>query len=313
MTVRDYKGLILTGSIGWSGPFMNATVKNGTAGGNFRGSESWLIPRNFASEMRRAFSDAEFSLVYQPMIDLHTGRTTTCEALLRWNHPSRGVILPGNFVSLVEEFGFMPRLGRWVLHAALAEAATWPGGTRVAVNISAAQFLAGDLAQVVRDALTAANLDPGRLELEVAETIQPLPGNAFLRTLRQLRCLGVLLSIDDFGVGHSSFDRLRDFAFDKIKIDRSFVSGFPGRADHAGFVRAIIQFGTELGIPTTAEGAETRSEVDGLRAERCTEAQGFFFSHAHSGAGIRDFISRAQRRRIGGFVQSHLTPFFDSA
>jgi EAL domain-containing protein (putative c-di-GMP-specific phosphodiesterase class I) len=165
----------------------------------------------------------------------------------------------------------------------------------------------------VRDALTDANLDPRRLELEVAETIQPLPGNAFLRTLHELRCLGVLLSIDDFGVGHSSFCRLRDFAFDKIKIDRSFVSGFPGRPDHAGFVRAIIQLGTQLGIATTAEGAETRSEVDGLRAERCTEAQGFFFSHAHSGAGIRDFISRAQRRRIGGFVQSHLTPFFDSA
>ena len=277
---------------------MNVTTKNGMSGG-YRGEETWLAPRIFPAEMHRAFSAAEFSLVYQPMIDLHTGRITACEALLRWNHPSRGVILPGMFVSLVEELGFMPRLGRWVLHAALAEAATWPGGTRVAVNISAAQFLAGDLAQVVSGALTAANLDPRRLELEVAETIEPLPDNAFLRTLHQLRCLGVLLSIDDFGVGHSSFYRLRDFAFDKIKIDRSFVSGFPGRADHAGFVRAIIQLATQLGIPTTAEGAETRSEVEGLRAERCTEVQGFFFSHAHSDAGIRDFISRAQRRRLG--------------
>ncbi len=285
---------------------MNTTAKNGAAGGECRRGESSLVPRISPSEMARAFSDAEFSLVYQPMIDLHTGQITTCEALLRWNHPLSGVILPGEFVSLVEEFGFMPRLGRWVLHAALAEAATWPGGTRVAVNISAAQFLAGDLAQVVHDALTTANLDPRRLELEVTETIQPLPDNAFLRTLHQLRCLGVLLSIDDFGVGHSSFCRLRDFAFDKIKIDRSFVSGFPGRADHAGFVRAIIQLGIQLGIATTAEGAETRSEVDGLRAERCTEAQGFFFSHAHSGAGIRDFISRSQRRPLGRFEQSHL-------
>ena len=160
---------------------------------------------HFASEMARAFSDAEFSLVYQPMIDLHTGRITTCEALLRWNHPSRGVILPGNFVSLVEEFGFMPRLGRWVLHAALAEAATWPGGTRVAVNISAAQFLARRSCASRARRPDDRKPRPGRLELEVAETIQPLPGNAFLRTLHQLRCLGVLLSIDDFGVGHSSF------------------------------------------------------------------------------------------------------------
>jgi len=286
---------------------MNTTAKNGAAGGECRRGESSLVPRISPSEMARAFSDAEFSLVYQPMIDLHTGQITTCEALLRWNHPLSGVILPGEFVSLVEEFGFMPRLGRWVLHAALAEAATWPGGTRVAVNISAAQFLAGDLAQVVHDALTTANLDPRRLELEVTETIQPLPDNAFLRTLHQLRCLGVLLSIDDFGIGHSSFYRLRDFAFDKIKIDRSFVSGFPGRADHAGFIRAIIQLGTKLGIATTAEGAETRSEVDGLRAERCTEAQGFFFSHAHSGAEIRNFITRAQRRPLGSFEQNHLT------
>ena len=240
------------------------------------------------------------------MVDLRTGRITTCEALLRWNHPLRGVILPGDFVSLVEEFGFMPRLGRWVLHAALAEAATWPGGIRVAVNISAAQFLSGDLALVVRDALQAANLEPRRLELEVVETIQPLEDNAFLRTLHQLRCRGVLLSIDDFGVGHSSFYRLRNFAFDKIKIDRSLIGGFPGRADHAAFVRAIIQVGTRLGIATTAEGAETRSEVDGLRAERCTEVQGFFFSHAHSGAKIRDFISRTQRRPLGSFEQDHL-------
>jgi len=285
---------------------MNSTTKNGTAGGECPGGESSLVPRISPSEMARAFSEAEFSLVYQPMIDLHTGRITTCEALLRWNHPLIGVILPGEFVSLVEEFGFMPRLGRWVLHAALAEAATWPGGTRVAVNISAAQFLAGDLAQVVHDALTTANLDPRRLELEVTETIQPLPDNAFLRTLHQLRCLGVLLSIDDFGIGHSSFNRLRDFAFDKIKIDRSFVSGFPGRADHAGFIRAIIQLGTKLGIATTAEGAETRSEVDGLTAARCSEAQGFFFSHAHSGAEIRNFITRAQRRPLGSFEQNHL-------
>src|ERR1700731_357285 len=130
---------------------MNSTTKNGTAGGGFWGGELGLVPHIFPSEMAREFSEAEFSLVYQPMINLHTGRITTCEALLRWNHPLSGVILPGEFVSFVEEFGFMPRLGRWVLRTALAEAATWPGGTRVAVNISATQFIAGDLPHAIHD------------------------------------------------------------------------------------------------------------------------------------------------------------------
>src|SRR5947207_15858708 len=118
---------------------MNTDTRNGTAGRECRGGES--VPRIFRSEMDRAFSDAEFSLVYQPMINLHTGRITTCEALLRWHHPLRGRILPDEFVRAVEEFGFMPRLGRWVLREALAEAATWPSGIRVAVNVSGAQFL----------------------------------------------------------------------------------------------------------------------------------------------------------------------------
>jgi EAL domain-containing protein (putative c-di-GMP-specific phosphodiesterase class I) len=282
-------------------------MKIETAGGQCGGFRSPLAASISLAEMERAFSAAEFSLVYQPMINLRTGRITACEALLRWQHPKWGNILPGDFVSVLEEFGFMPSLGRWVLREAIAEAASWPGGTRVAVNISASQFLAGDLSQVVRDALTAANFDPDRLELEMTETIEPLPDNAFLETLHRLRSLGVHLSIDDFGVGHSSLHRLQDFTFDKIKIDRSFVSGFPGRADYAGFVRAVIQLGTDLGIATTAEGAETRSEVDGLRAEHCTEVQGFFFSPARSRAEIRDVITRAQRHPLGSLDQNHLT------
>ena len=255
-------------------------------------------------EVKRAFSNSEFSLAYQPMIELHTGRITSCEALLRWNHPLRGMILPGEFLNIAEEIGVMPCLGRWVLRAALAQAATWPDGIRVAVNISAAQFLLGNLPQVVREALVATGLDPKRLELEITETIQPSPEDTFLGTLHQLRALGAHLSIDDFGVGHSSLHRLRGFAFDKIKIDRSFVSGFPDRADHSAFIRATIRLGTELGITTTAEGAETRSEVAGLRAERCTEVQGFFFSHALASAEISDFITLAQRRGIPRHARS---------
>jgi EAL domain-containing protein (putative c-di-GMP-specific phosphodiesterase class I) len=263
------------------------------------GVDETLLCSNISSkEVKNALSNAEFSLVYQPMIELHTGRITSCEALLRWNHPLRGMILPGEFLNIAEEMGVMPYLGRWVLRAALTQAATWPNGIRVAVNISAAQFLLGDLPQVVRDALAATGFDPRRLELEITEAVQPSTDDSFLGTLHQLRRLGAHLSIDDFGIGHSSLHRLRSFTFDKIKIDQSFVSGFPERADHAAFIRAIIQLGTELGITTTAEGAETRSEVFGLRAERCTEAQGFFFSHALATAELRDFIGLAQHQGI---------------
>jgi EAL domain-containing protein (putative c-di-GMP-specific phosphodiesterase class I) len=264
--------------------------------------KSTLGPHIFARDLEKAFSSDEFSLAYQPMINLHTGRITTCEALLRWNHPILGMILPGEFVDLAEEVGFMPRLGRWVLREALVQAATWPEEIRVAVNISGAQFLAGDLPQAVREELAAADLYPDRLELEITETIQPSEANAFWRTLQQLRGLGVRLSIDDFGVGHSSLHRLRHFAFDKIKIDRSFVSGFPERADHTSFIRAVVRLGTELGMTTTAEGAETQSEIEGLRAERCAEAQGFFFSRARSSADIHNYIVHAQRP--GGFFAS---------
>jgi EAL domain-containing protein (putative c-di-GMP-specific phosphodiesterase class I) len=212
------------------------------------------------------------------------------------------MILPGAFLNIAEEMGVMPSLGSWVLRAALAQAATWPNKIRVAVNISAAQFLLGDLPQVVGDALAATGLDPRRLELEIAETVEPSADDTFLGTLHQLRRLGTHLSIDDFGIGHSSLDRLRRFTFDKIKIDRSFVTGFPARTNRASFVRAIIQLGTELGITTTAEGAETSSEVFGLKAERCTEVQGFFFTHALPSAELRNFIALAQHRGPGNLL-----------
>src|SRR5262249_25064725 len=144
----------------WSVAFMNTTAKSGAPGGDSGAGRSSLVPYLSPAEIDRALLDAQFSLVYQPMIDLRTGRITACEALLRWHHPVIGVILPGVFVDLIEEAGFMPRLGRWVLHTALAEAARWPDGIRVAVNVAAAQFLTGDLAPVVGDALTATKLDP---------------------------------------------------------------------------------------------------------------------------------------------------------
>jgi EAL domain-containing protein (putative c-di-GMP-specific phosphodiesterase class I) len=251
-----------------------------------------------AIEIRRAVARREFLLVYQPMVDLHTGRVTSCEALLRWNHPKHGVILPADFLVIAERMRLMPRVGTWVLYEALMQATTWPDEISVAVNLSATQFLAGDLPQVVRDALSATGLIPGRLELEITETIEPLAGSTLWDTLDQLQRLGVRLSIDDFGIGHSSIHRLRGFAFDKIKIDRSFVEGFPDRAEHLRFIRAVIALGTELGITTTAEGAETRSEVEGLRLEGCSEVQSFFFSRALPSDEIREFLTLAQPRGL---------------
>jgi len=254
------------------------------------------LPRTLcaAMEMRRAVAQREFSLVYQPMVDLDDGRITSCEALLRWNHPKHGVILPADFLLLAERMRLMPLVGSWVLREALMQATTWPGEISVAVNLSATQFLAGDLPQVVHEALTASGVIPSRLELEITETIEPLAGRSLWDTLDQLQRLGVRLSIDDFGVGHSSVHRLRGFAFDKIKIDRSFIQGFQERDEHLQFIRAVIALGTELGITTTAEGAETRSEVEGLRLEGCTEVQSFFFSRALPSNEIREFLALAQ-------------------
>jgi EAL domain-containing protein (putative c-di-GMP-specific phosphodiesterase class I) len=277
---------------------MNVITKTGPAVGECLAEKPLSLPCTWPLEMKRALSEGEFSLVYQPMIELDCGRITSCEALLRWNHPVCGTILPGEFVKIAEDTGVMPRLGGWVLRAALAQAATWPDEIKVAVNVSAAQFLTGDLPQVVWEALAASSFDPRRLELEMTETIQPSADNSLRETLHQLRRIGVRLSIDDFGVGHSSLHRLRGFAFDKIKIDRSFVNGFPERADHAAFIRAVIGLGTELGMTTTAEGAETRSQVEELRAARCTEVQGFFFSRARPTTEIRDFLSLAQREGL---------------
>jgi EAL domain-containing protein (putative c-di-GMP-specific phosphodiesterase class I) len=249
-----------------------------------------------AMELRRALVEEEFALVYQPMVHLQDERVTCCEALLRWHHPVRGLLAPGEFLAAAEDAGLMPQIGGWVLREALAEARMWPNDISVAVNLSPAQLAAGDLADQVKAALTANRLPPSRLELEVTETISPLD-NRLRAELQRLRELGVRLSIDDFGIGHSSLARLRSFAFDKIKIDRSFVSGLPHRAASAAIVRAIVGLGRDLGITTTAEGGETWLQVETLRALGCTELQGFFYSAGRPNREIREFLCRSRMRR----------------
>lgn len=227
-------------------------------------------------DLRKALVRGEFELHYQPQMDLTNGRITGFEALLRWRHPSRGMIAPSQFIGLSEETRLIVPMGDWALRQACSEARLWPGDLRVAVNVSPIQFRQPGLVQGVVSALAASGLPAGRLEIEVTETIL-LHDEEALTTLHQLRALGVRIALDDFGAGYSSLSYLRRFPFDKIKIDRSFVRDIDN-PDTAAIVRAMVGLGARLGIAITAEGIETQEQLAHVRAEGCTEAQGYLIS-----------------------------------
>ncbi|MFL5222131.1 MAG: EAL domain-containing protein [Microvirga sp.] len=229
-------------------------------------------------DLRKALADGQFELFYQPLIDLRTETISGCEALLRWNHPGRGLVSPAEFIPLAEEIGLIVPLGEWVLREACLEAAKWPRRMKVAVNLSPAQFKRRNLAPAVVRALAASALAANRLELEITESVLLLEDDATVKTLHLLRGLGVRISMDDFGTGYSSLSYLRSFPFDKIKIDRSFVRDLAEKEDCAAIVRAVAGLGASLGITTTAEGVETVEQLALVRAQGCTEAQGYLFS-----------------------------------
>jgi predicted signal transduction protein with EAL and GGDEF domain len=229
-------------------------------------------------DLRKALADGQFELFYQPLIDLPTETISCCEALLRWNHPGRGFVSPAEFIPLAEEIGLIVPLGEWVLREACLEAAKWPRRMKVAVNLSPAQFKRRNLAPAVVRALSASALSANRLELEITESVLLLEDDATVKTLHLLRGLGVRISMDDFGTGYSSLSYLRSFPFDKIKIDRSFVRDLAEKEDCAAIVRAVAGLGASLGITTTAEGVETVEQLALVRAQGCTEAQGYLFS-----------------------------------
>ena len=229
-------------------------------------------------DLRKALPAGEFELHYQPLVDTATEQACGCEALLRWRHPERGLIAPGEFIPLAEEIGLIVPIGEWVLHEACAQATTWPPHIKIAVNLSPTQFRSGNLVETVRSALDASGLPADRLELEITETVLLHENEANLAVLRQLRGLGVHISMDDFGTGYSSLSYLRSFPFDKIKIDQSFVRGLGEDTDCLAIVRAVTGLGRNLGMTTTAEGVETVEQMDRLRAEGCTEVQGYLFS-----------------------------------
>lgn len=247
--------------------------------------------RNLERDMRSALVNEEFELHYQPFVDVRSGEIRGCEALVRWHHPERGLVMPSEFIPLAEETGLIVPIGEWVLRTACVEAAKWPADLRIAVNLSPAQFRSKKLVPVVLDALAISGIAARRLELEVTETVIMHDSEAVFAALVQLHELGVRIALDDFGTGYSSLSFLQKFSFDKIKIDRSFVNELSGANEEARLLaRAVVRFAVSLGKTTTAEGVETREQLDLLRADACVEMQGYYFSRPVPGAEIAQIL-----------------------
>jgi diguanylate cyclase (GGDEF)-like protein/PAS domain S-box-containing protein len=252
--------------------------------------------RTMEADLRKALSDGELEVHYQPLVDVETGRVTSFESLLRWRH-AEGFIPPLDFIPIAEATGLIGFIGEWVLRTACSEAATWPPGIGVAVNLSPAQFRDKNLVTMVINALAGAGLDPGRLELEITESVLLAETDANLSTLRQLKALGIRISMDDFGTGYSSLSYLRSFPFDKIKIDRSFVKDIVHQPDSLAIIRAITTLGRSLGIRTTAEGVETPEQLACVRQEGCSEVQGYLFSAAKPANELAALIASINGRK----------------
>jgi diguanylate cyclase (GGDEF)-like protein len=247
--------------------------------------------RTLEIDLRKALANGEFELFYQPLVDMQTEYVTGFEALIRWHHPERGLIVPLDFIPVAEETGLIVPIGDWVLRQACAEAATWPSNVKVAVNLSPIQFKKKGILPAVVSALAASGLSPDRLELEITESVLLQDGDATLAVLQELRALGARISMDDFGTGYSSLSYLRKFPFDKIKIDQSFIFDMSDHSDGLAIVRAVIAMGSGLGIATTAEGVETLAQFKQLKLEGCTEVQGYLFSPPRPAAEIKGLLA----------------------
>nr|WP_246527018.1 EAL domain-containing protein [Plastoroseomonas hellenica] len=228
-------------------------------------------------DLQRALKANEFVLHYQPQVDLRTGGVTGFEALLRWHHPERGLITPERFIPLAEETRAIVPLGEWVLRQACAEASRWPGGQKVAVNLSPIQFAHGHLPSMVATALRLSGLAPARLELEITEMVLLSDTEATLAALHELQALGVSIALDDFGTGYASLGYLQRFPFDRVKIDRSFIRRLGHSRESDAIVRSVIELCAAINMATTAEGVETEEQCRILRAGGCTAAQGYLF------------------------------------
>ncbi|MCJ2081044.1 EAL domain-containing protein [Methylobacterium sp. J-090] len=254
------------------------------------------VPGSLKSEMKEAMKRGDFQLLYQPIVELETGAIAGFEALLQWVHPLRGEIAPSEFIPLAEETGLIIALGAWVLKEACREAASWPGHLRIAVNVSAIQFQQISMEETVLRALAGSGLPPHRLELEITETTLMQKTEALIRTIRRLRHSGIRIALDDFGTGYSGLSYLHQFAIDTVKIDRSFVVAMASPKT-ATIMRAIVTLAANLGARVTAEGVETREQLDFVRAAGCTDVQGYLFSPPLPARDIVNLLENGRSRR----------------
>lgn len=236
-----------------------------------------LNRRQIETDLREAIERDQLELWYQPIVSLDDDSVVGFEALARWNHPTKGLIPPSDFIPVAEDTGMMTRLGEWALARACGSIAQLPGQVSLAVNLSPVQFAAPDLVEVVQRALTASGLAPQRLELEITERLLLDNNERVVSILRRLRQLGIRIALDDFGTGHSGLSYLRKFPLDKIKIDRSFVTDMATRSDQLAIIQAVLGIARALGMTVTAEGVETTIQKDFLKALGCDNAQGFLF------------------------------------
>jgi EAL domain-containing protein (putative c-di-GMP-specific phosphodiesterase class I) len=241
-------------------------------------------------DLRQALAEGGFEVHYQPVVDLARDEVTGCEALLRWRHPQRGMVSPAEFVPVAEDTGLIVELGEWVLKTACAEAASWPGHVRLAVNVSPVQLKSPTLVLKIASALAASGLPAKRLELEITEAVLIRDDETALAILHQLRAIGVRIALDDFGTGYSSLSYLKRFPFDKIKIDRSFVNDVTEVDGSSPIVEAVVNIARARNMTTTAEGVETLQQKQILRALGCTEMQGYLFSAARPAQEVRRLL-----------------------
>ena len=248
--------------------------------------------RELEMDLRKALVSKEFELYYQPLVNLQTNDVNAFEALLRWNHATRGMVSPADIIPIAEETGLIVPLGEWVLNTACTEAVNWPDHIKVAVNLSPAQLNNRNLLCMVKDALANSGMSASKLQLEITESVLLQNTFAALATLHDLRKLGVQIALDDFGTGYSSLSYLRSFPFDKIKIDRSFIQDLSNGAEPFAIVNAVAGLAKCLNMISTAEGVETQQQLETLLTIGCTEMQGYLFSRARPANEISQFFTQ---------------------
>ncbi|MBI5616185.1 MAG: EAL domain-containing protein [Gammaproteobacteria bacterium] len=261
-----------------------------------------MFQHRMETDLRRALDKGEFDIFYQPIISMDDERVLGFEALLRWHHPTRGLVMPDEFIGIVEETSLVVPIGWWVIERACRQLAKWQRlfptepALAMSINVSGKLFLTDDMAKRLASLLEDCNLDPRAIRLEITERVVMDHGDLVLSTLSDLREMGVELHVDDFGTGYSSLTYLQRFRYDSLKIDRSFVATMSDKVDSSAIVEAIITLGMTLGMKVIAEGVETPEQVTRLRAMQCPEAQGYWYSKPLHQDAVNDFLKAGQER-----------------